>query len=85
MKRSIMDLLREVAPQRGNGGRTLARSGNSKDAEPARSTPIDKTTAAAKLICESELSMRTEKTARLKAAREARDQQGDTSLHKTTK
>ena len=74
MNYSLDDLLRSVPAQNGNRGRRLVPKGLFKEVPAAPTTPIDKTTAAAKLILDDEATARATKTARLKAAREARDQ-----------
>ena len=74
MKPTLEDLLAGVPAQEGNGGTPLAPSVSAlkaKTAEPI--TQIDKTTANAKRVIDDEAEARAEKTAQLKAAREARD------------
>jgi hypothetical protein len=73
MNWSFDELLRDAPVRLGNGGRLLASSGALKAKPQALISPIDKTTAAAKLIAETEAEERSAKTARLKAARLARD------------
>jgi hypothetical protein len=73
MNWSIDELLRDAPVRLGNGGRLLASNGAPKAKPAALMSPIDKTTAAAKLIAEIEAEERASKTARLKAARLARD------------
>lgn len=75
MKKSLDDFLRGVPPQNGNGGRRLKPSGVFKDPPARPATQLDKTTAAAREILDTESRERAEKTARLKAAREARDEE----------
>lgn len=78
MKTKLEDLLKGVPAQEGNGGRLLAptvSASAAKAAEPV--TAIDKTTASAKRLLDDEALVRHEKTARLKAAREARDKGED--------
>ena len=71
MNWSLDQLLQGVPPQDGNGGKRLGTaSGGGSD---PRSAVIEKTTEAAKLIMSDEATKRAEKTARLKADREARD------------
>ncbi|MFD1912514.1 hypothetical protein [Halodurantibacterium flavum] len=78
MKTKLEDLLKGVPAQEGNGGRLLAptvSASAAKAAEPV--TAIDKTTASAKRLLDDEALVRHGKTARLKAAREARDKGED--------
>ncbi|MAQ85006.1 hypothetical protein [Psychromarinibacter halotolerans] len=77
MRPSLEDLLAGVPAQEGNGGKRLTPSvsaSKAKAAEPV--TALDKTTENAKLVLEEEAKERAAKTARLKAAREARDAGG---------
>ena len=71
MSSSFDDLLRAIPQRRDTRGREAAPGAAPRPA-PAP-TQIEKTTAAAKLILETEAMSRAEKTARLRAAREARD------------
>ncbi|WP_158968116.1 hypothetical protein [Chachezhania sediminis] len=73
MKPSLEDLLAGVPAQEGNGGKLLTPtvSANTKASGPV--SQIDKTTMNARRILDEEAEARAEKTARLKAAREARD------------
>ncbi|MBT9383485.1 hypothetical protein KM176_06415 [Pseudooceanicola sp. CBS1P-1] len=78
MKTKLEDLLKGVPAQKGNGGRHLTptvSSAAAKAAEPM--TALDKTTASAKRLLDDEALARSEKTARLKAAREDRDKGDD--------
>ena len=72
MNWSLEQLLLEVPHREGNGGKLLSAD-TTGGASDARSTVIENTTAAAKLIMNGEADARAEKTARLKADREARD------------
>ena len=74
MNWSFDDLPGELPRQNGNGGRLLSSVGSGDHATGTPLTPIDKTTAAAKLIIDGEAEKRARKTARLKADREFRDQ-----------
>ncbi|MBN7786351.1 hypothetical protein JYP51_15605 [Ponticoccus gilvus] len=77
MKPTLEDLLAGVPAQEGNGGKPLAPSvsaSKAKTAEPV--TQIDKTTANAKRVLDEEAKAHADKTAQLKAAREARDGTG---------
>ncbi|MBY6121459.1 hypothetical protein [Mameliella alba] len=79
MKPTLEDLLAGVPARDGNGGTPLAPSvsaSKAKTAEPV--TQIDKTTANAKRVLDEEAQARADKTAQLKAAREARDGSGNT-------
>ena len=74
MKMTLEDLLAGVPAQDGNGGQLLSPSvsaSKARRAEPV--TPIDKTTAIAKLVLQDEAQARANQTAQLKAAREQRD------------
>lgn len=74
MKPTLEDLLSGVPVQEGNGGKLLAPTVSaSKGGGPEPITAIDRTTANAKRVVEDETQIRNEKTAQLKAAREARD------------
>ncbi|MCA0961069.1 hypothetical protein [Salipiger bermudensis] len=78
MKKTLEDLSVGVPAQKGNGGRLLAptvSASAAKAAEPM--TALDKTTASAKRLLDDEALARSEKTARLKAAREDRDKGAD--------
>ena len=68
---SLDEFLDDVPLRNGNGGRVL--SPTDPRAVEAPMTPIDKTTAAAKLIIDDEAQKRASRTARLKADRKARD------------
>ena len=70
---SLDDMLQDVPAQRGNGGRVRVPNGVFKDLPEAPRTQIDKTAVAVKEILETDAKERAEKTARLKAARLARD------------
>ncbi|EBA06730.1 hypothetical protein [Sagittula stellata] len=74
MKTKLEDLLKGVPAREGNGGQLLAPSVSASEAKSAeRVTALDKTTASAKRLLDDEALARSEKTARLKAAREKRD------------
>lgn len=78
MKTTLEDLLKGVPAQEGNGGRLLAptvSASAAKAAEPV--TALDKTTANAKRLLDDEALARSEKKARLKAARDKRDKGDD--------
>lgn len=78
MKTDLEDLLRGVPAQEGNGGRLLAPTVSASAAkanEPM--TALDKTTASVRRLLDEEALVRSEKTARLKAARENRDKGGN--------
>ena len=74
MSNSIEDLLLSAPRLQGARDRHGVPVGLFKEKRPSPSTPIDKTSAAAKVIIDAEATERADKTARLKAAREARDQ-----------
>ena len=77
MKKKLEDFLLGIPAQNGNGGHLLTptvSASAAKAAEPM--TALDKTTAAAKRLLNDEAMARSEKTARLKAAREDRDKGG---------
>ncbi|MHC9234856.1 hypothetical protein ACX9MO_04355 [Pseudooceanicola sp. 502str34] len=72
------DLLKGIPAQEGNGGRLLSPTASTpaeKSAQPM--TALDKTTASAKRLLDDEALARSEKTARLRAAREQRDKGDD--------
>jgi hypothetical protein len=74
MKVTMEGLLAGVPPQEGNGGQRRMPSVSASAAMAAEPlTPIDKTTANARLLLNEESSARAEKTAKLKAARQERD------------
>lgn len=73
MTRSFDDFLKGVPPQYGNGGRPPQPTGVFKDRPAAPVTALDKTTAEVKRMTDEDAQERAQKTARLKAAREARD------------
>lgn len=78
MKTKLEDLLKGVPAQEGNGGRLSAptvSASAAKAAEPM--TALDKTTASAKRLLDDEALVRSEKTARLKAARKDCDKGDD--------
>ena len=70
---SLQELLLPLPPQHGNGGHLLAAEGAFKNQQSFQQTPLDRTSAAVKLMQEDEARERAEKTARLSAARLARD------------
>ena len=75
--RALEELLRPLPRQHGNGGHLLAAEGAVGNQPNFQQTPLDKTTAAVKLMLEDEARERAEKTARLTAARLARDESAD--------
>lgn len=79
MTQSLADLIQPLPVQRGNGGHYLVPAGLFKDAPAKRESAMDKTAYAASLIIDSEKQARAAKTAKLKAAREARDEASGTS------
>jgi hypothetical protein len=74
MNWSFDELSRDLTRQTGNGGRLLSPTGSGDCAVVSTMMPIDKTTAAAKLIINDEAEKRARKTARLKLDRQFRDQ-----------
>lgn len=73
VNRLLEKLLLPLPPQQGNGGRLLAAEAAFNDQPYILQTPLEKTSAAVKLMLEDEARERAEKTALLKAARLARD------------
>lgn len=74
MKRELEDLLEGIPSQEGNGAGLLAATVSASAAKAAKPmTALDKTTASAKRWLDDEALVRSEKKARLKAAREDRD------------
>lgn len=70
MKHSLENLLVDVAPQNGNGGKRLKAAGSSYE-EPL--SALDKTTRNVRQLLDEEAEERAEKTARLREARAKRD------------
>ncbi|MCA2013501.1 hypothetical protein LCM17_18570 [Cereibacter sphaeroides] len=70
MTRVLDELLADIPPQTGNGGKRL-KPKNKAYEEPL--TAIDKTTRNVRQLLNEEAEERAEKTARLRAARELRD------------
>lgn len=79
MKPTLEDLIAGIPARHGNGGSPRVpgvSATRSRETEPV--TQIDKTTANARRVLDEEARVRAEKTALLKAAREARDRSGET-------
>lgn len=73
MRRASEERVAWLPPQHGNVGHHLVPKGVFKDLPLRPQTDLDRMTAAAKRIVAEDALLRSEKTARLNAARKARD------------
>ncbi|MEI4486378.1 hypothetical protein V8J36_09255 [Frigidibacter sp. MR17.14] len=74
MKTTLEDLLAGLPAQEGNGGQPLGTDVSASKSKASTSvTQLDRTTANVRRVLDDEALLRTEKTAKLKAAREKRD------------